>query len=239
MSMPQKLLAILALVASSVIIMSSILCLAFKMTAYNSYGDQTGWGTTMSTVKTLSYGARGRINVYPKYLLPIVRAPIILSGSFGLVIGLAVTWLIASSLKTKRVPQLNFRQRVALITVLSANALLATISMVYTLVQHGRSAYFDPGYVMTTSAYDKGLFSLEAWACEILRYVPELEGNGLETQCMGERASRGLMVVLCFFCLVLLGLLVWDVQSTQAILAKKKLRESHAWDDYGLPELRV
>ncbi|GKT79727.1 hypothetical protein ColTof4_12150 [Colletotrichum tofieldiae] len=169
------------------------------MTAYNSYMEQTGWGTSESIVKSPSYGADGFINLYPKHLLPV----------------------------------LNFWQQTTLITILSVNALLGTISMIYIFVQHGRSAHFDPGYVMTTTSYDHGLFSLEAWACESSRYVTEFRAYDLEKQCVGERASRSLMVVLCFFCLVVLGLLVWDLNTAQVVVAKKKRKREDSWEDEG------
>ncbi|GJC87850.1 hypothetical protein ColLi_10688 [Colletotrichum liriopes] len=209
-------------------LMSSTLCLAFKVTAYNSYMEQTGWGTSESIVKSPSYGADGFINLYPKHLLPVVRAPLVVASSFGLVTGIAVTWLIARSIWIKRV-----QQRTTLITILSVNALLGTISMIYIFVQHSRSAHFDPGYVMTTTSYDHGLFSLEAWVCESSLYVAEFRAYDLEKQCMGERASRCLMVVLCFFCLVVLGLLVWDLNTTQVVVAKKKQKRENSWEDEG------
>lgn len=94
--------------------------------------------------------------------------------------------------------------------------------MIYTLVQHVSSAHFDPGYVMTKMYYDNGLFSLEAWTCETPYYVPEFLFYEFRTQCVGEWASRGLVIILCFFSLAVLGLLVRDLNTTQTLIAKKK-----------------
>lgn len=102
-----RLLAILILVAGLALLLSSVLCLAFKMTAYTSYMQLTSWGTSMTTVKSPGYGADGWMNLYPKYLMPVARAPHVVAGSIGLVTGLAVTWLAARHLRTKRVLQVR------------------------------------------------------------------------------------------------------------------------------------
>lgn len=106
------------------------------------------------------------------------------------------------------------------------------IAMVYVLVQHGRSAHFHPGYVMTTAAYEGGRFSLEAWACESPKYVAGFQAYDLTKQCVGERASRGLVVVLCVFSLAVLGFLVWDLNNAQTVVGKKEKAKSQ-WEDEG------
>lgn len=84
---------------------------------------------------------------------------------------------------------------------------------------------------MATSAYDQGLFSLEAWTCEITRYIPELAQDGLGMQCVGERAFRSLIIVLCLFSLAALGLLFRDLSTTQTVVAKEKRKNN--WEDDG------
>lgn len=127
--------------------------------------------------------------------------------------------------------QLVYLQQAILVLALGANALSALVTMSYTLAQHSRSAHFDPGYVMTTSAYDQGLFSLEAWTCEITHYIPELAHDGLGMQCVGERASRSLIIVLCLSSLAALGLLFRDLSTTQTVVAKEKRKND--WEDAG------
>lgn len=102
-----RLPAILILMAGLTLLLSSVLCLAFKMTAYTSYMQQTSWGTSMTTVKSPGYGADGWMNLYPKHLMPVARAPLVVAGSIGPVTGLAVTWLAAWHLRTKRVLQVR------------------------------------------------------------------------------------------------------------------------------------
>ncbi|KAK1969123.1 hypothetical protein LY78DRAFT_630542 [Colletotrichum sublineola] len=233
MTIPQKLPAILALAASISILLSSILCLAFKVTAFTSYMDVTQEGTSIIGISSSSYRPNSLFYLYPKYLMPVKRAPVVVAGSFGLVIGLAITWLVASSFRRKRAWQLSFRQRTTLITILGANALLVTISMIYVLVQHGRSAHFDPEYVSHKLVvfYDKGYFSLEEWTCEIPLYVTELGNTSMTEQCVGERASRMLMIVLCVFSLAMPGLLLWDLNTTQGVVEKWELRRRDSWED--------
>ncbi|KAK1978348.1 hypothetical protein LZ30DRAFT_599341 [Colletotrichum cereale] len=233
MSILQKLPAILALAASVIILLSSILCLVFKMTAFTSYMDGTHWGTSVTILQSPGYKPHGWIRLYPLHLMPVIRAPLVVAGSFGLVIGLAMTWLIASSFRRKHARQLSFVQQTTLVTILCANALLATISMIYVLVQHGRSAHFDAEYLPPTAWYDNGQFSLEAWACETPRYVKELGKYSLGEQCVGERGSRILVVVLCFFSLAVPGLLVWDLNTAQVVVAKKAPKRKDSWEDEG------
>ncbi|EFQ28370.1 uncharacterized protein GLRG_03514 [Colletotrichum graminicola M1.001] len=164
MPLSRKLSAILGLSASVGVLLSSILALGFKMASYTSYkketdGSPSGDGTKSSPIK----GFSGWINVYPEHLVPVTRAPLVVAASIGLVIGLAATCLIAWSLVKKRAVPIAFTHQIA---VLAANALVATITMIYMLARHSRSAHFDPEYEMTTASYDHGLFTLEAWACE-------------------------------------------------------------------------
>lgn len=99
--------ATIALAACVIVVLSSILCLALKITTYNSYMEQTGHGTSQTTVTSLKYGADGFINLYPKDLVPVARAPLVLAAGLGLVTGLAITCLIARFFQTKRVLQVR------------------------------------------------------------------------------------------------------------------------------------
>ncbi|WQF77156.1 hypothetical protein CDEST_02170 [Colletotrichum destructivum] len=237
MPLPRKLPAILALSASVSVLLSSILAIAFKMDSYTSYKKETdsspnGVGTKSSPMR----GSGGWIYVYPEHLVPVTHAPLVLAASFGLLVGLAATCLIGWSMVKKRVLLVTFTYQIALLAVLTANALVATITMIYMLVQHSHSAHFNPDYEMTTAYYDYGLFTLEAWACESPRYVDAFRDSeylSLVQQCTTERASRGLAIVLCFFCLALLGLLGWDLNRTQFVLAKKQRRTRNSWEDDG------
>ncbi|WDK20737.1 hypothetical protein CGRA01v4_12024 [Colletotrichum graminicola] len=237
MPLSRKLSAILGLSASVGVLLSSILALGFKMASYTSYkketdGSPSGDGTKSSPIK----GFSGWINVYPEHLVPVTRAPLVVAASIGLVIGLAATCLIAWSLVKKRAVPVRHTLSLRLIAVLAANALVATITMIYMLARHSRSAHFDPEYEMTTASYDHGLFTLEAWACESPQYVDafrDSEHHSLVRQCTTERASRGLAVVLCFFCLALVGLLAWDFNRTQVVVAKKQRRAKNSWEDDG------
>lgn len=103
MSYPHKLPTILVLAASIIVFLSSLLCLAFKMSAYTSYIDQGSWGTSMLALKSSSYNVNGWIAIYPEHLMSVTRAPLVLTASLGLVTGLAVTWLATRHLITKRV----------------------------------------------------------------------------------------------------------------------------------------
>lgn len=128
--------------------------------------------------------------------------------------------LLANIVGCVKIP---FTHQIALLAVLAAEALVATITMIYMLVQHSRSAHFDPEYEMTTAYYDRGLFTLEAWACESPQHVDafrDSEHHSLPQQCTTERASRSLAVVLCLFCLALLGLLAWDLNRTQVVVKR-------------------
>ncbi|GKT50679.1 uncharacterized protein ColSpa_10860 [Colletotrichum spaethianum] len=235
MPLSRKLPALLALSASVGVLLSSILALAFKMVSYTSYtqetnGSPTGAGTRSSPIK----GSGGWINFYPEHLVPVTRAPLVVAASFGLVMGLAATCLIAWSLIKKRVLPIAVTHQIALLAVLAVNVLVATVTMIYMLVQHSRSAHFDPEYEMTTAYYDHGLFTLETWACESSQYVDafrDSENHSLVQQCTTERASRGLAVALFFFCLALLGLLAWDLNRTQVVVAKKQRRTKNSWED--------
>ncbi|KAK1573912.1 uncharacterized protein LY79DRAFT_583316 [Colletotrichum navitas] len=213
MSIPQKLPAILALTASITILLSSILCLAFKMTAFTSYMEDTNGDTVMRGITTPSYERFSWFDEYSQYLMPVVRAPLIIAGSFGL---------------------LYHGQRAALIIILGANALLATVSPINVLVKHGRSAHIDPEYISPPrpASYGKGYFSLEEWAREIPHHIKELGTLSLGLQCVGERVSRILIVVMCFFSLALTGLLVWDLNTTQVAVARPKTRNSWEDDDW-------
>ncbi|TDZ16077.1 hypothetical protein Cob_v010945 [Colletotrichum orbiculare MAFF 240422] len=182
----------LALSASVCVLLSSILAVAFKMVSYTTYreetgGSPTGVGTKSSPIK----GSDGWIYAYPEHLVPVARAPLVVAASFGMVIGVAATCLISRSLIRKCVLPLTFAHQIALLAALAANALIATITMIYMLVQHSHSAHFDPEYEMATAYYDHGLFTLEAWACESPRYVDAFRNtqhHSLVWQCTTERA---------------------------------------------------
>ncbi|EFQ26007.1 hypothetical protein CGRA01v4_14425 [Colletotrichum graminicola] len=234
MRIPQRLPAILALTASIIILLSSILCLAFQMTAFTTYMEYTDGGTFLISKSIPRYGPFSYFYECPLHLMPVLRPPLVVAGSFGLVIGLAITWMIAASSSRQRPWQLYHGQRVALITVLGANALLATASMIYVLVQHGRSSHIDPGYILpgVRSVYDKEYFSLEEWTCEIPYYLEEFGSLILVLQCVGERVSRISIAGMCFFSLALAGLLVWDLNNTQVAVTRPKTRNSWEDDDW-------
>lgn len=55
--------AVLILLAGLAVLLSSVLCLAFKMAASASYIQHISWGTGMTTVKSPGYGADGWMNL--------------------------------------------------------------------------------------------------------------------------------------------------------------------------------
>ena len=105
--------------------------------------------------------------------------------------------------------------------------------MIYGLVQHGRSTHFNPDFVMATAAYDYGLFSLEAWTCEAPRFISSFQYYDFGKQCVGERASRGLSVVVWISSVAVLGFLIWDINTTQVLIVKKKQKTKDDWEDEG------
>lgn len=119
------------------------------------------------------------------------------------------------------------------LAVLGAYPLLATVVMVYELAQEGRSIHFEPDIQLTTSAYyEKGPFSLETWACEAPMSIPSLKNYGLGTQCVGERASRCLLILIWVLSLLIFGTLAWDSSKTQYPTVVIKKQPSWDRDDY-------
>ncbi|KAL7628441.1 hypothetical protein AAE478_002644 [Parahypoxylon ruwenzoriense] len=230
--MSSKLPGILTHVYSMVLVLVSILLLAFKSTAFNSYMDQTDDGKVTTTVVWPGHGLGDYIQLYPYELFPVVQGPVIAAASVGLITSLAVAALSTWALRSRRVLKLNQTQRLMVLAVLCANALLATIVMIFELVQRGRSIHFDPEYRMTESAaYDKGPFTLEIWTCEAPVYVSSFERYGLRKQCVGERASLCLLIVMWVFSSAMLGCLAWDMRSAQSIVTAKK--RAVDWEDDG------
>ncbi len=98
--------------------------------------------------------------------------------------------------------------------------------LIYTQVQYLRSSNFDPTYPSTAGGYDKGYFSLETWTCETPRYISGVSNCDFDKQCVGEKASRGLLVPVWLCSLAVLGFFVWESHRAceQVVFGKKVVR---------------
>ena len=102
--------------------------------------------------------------------------------------------------------------------------------MIYSNVQNSRSAHFDPKYVPASGAYDKGLFSLETWTCETMRAFSSFGDYDFGKQCIGERASRSLLILVSLFSLATAGSVAWDIKMTQ-LLIRPESQNKAEWGD--------
>jgi len=102
MEIPKRFPAILAQASGVILLVTSILCLAFKTTAFNSYMYQTSQGQGNSGVRVPGYGVHEFSQLYPDHLLDVNPKPIVAASSFGLILGLAMTVLAVWTFKTKK-----------------------------------------------------------------------------------------------------------------------------------------
>ena len=96
--------------AGIITLLISILCLAFKMTASYAYWSKTQGGiikTGSYGLSTEHYGDFKRIKIYPDDLMDIVREPLIVATSFGIVLGLVVIWLAVRRLRLRKAVQVR------------------------------------------------------------------------------------------------------------------------------------
>jgi len=104
--------------------------------------------------------------------------------------------------------------------------------MIYQFVQNGRSAHFDIEYDPINGSYDKGLLNLETWTCETVGTILPFEKYEFRKQCIGERGSRGLLVVVWLSSIALLGSLIWDFRTAQVVIGSKG-QDKSGWEDEG------
>ncbi|KAI0874635.1 hypothetical protein GGS24DRAFT_458431 [Hypoxylon argillaceum] len=191
----------LVLVCSLLLSLVSILCIAFKSASLAIYkGNGEG--------------------LYPSKLTTNTPGLLTATASIDLILSLPVVVVSAYLMRRGRPMKLLLSERIAVITLLSANAILSAVNFIYQFVLAGQSTHFDLSYEHETTENEEKPFILEAWACGLSPYISSSYNVNLDIQCAEERASRGLSLVL--WLLAMLGLLVRDMKSCHVLVTPKQ-----------------
>ncbi|KAI2627769.1 hypothetical protein GGR54DRAFT_431425 [Hypoxylon sp. NC1633] len=225
MGLPVHLSGHLIVICSILLLLTSILCIAFKSASLAAYKNRTesGW-----------------IALYPVKLISTTPDLLVATASINLIISLIVGTASLWSIQRRRKPfNLLPLEHFVLVSLLRANAILSTATFIYQFVRAGQSSHFDPSYQSKQSYqsepvyYDKGAFTLETWTCDVLSYYPNLEEYQFGIQCTGERASRVLLILLWIFATAILGLLSWDFNACHVVVRPQKaISQEDDDDDY-------
>jgi len=117
----------------------------------------------------------------------------------------------------------KFSRRRIHITLPILNTILVLSLLITLNTVHAKSARFDIHYTSKyvgygpSHIYDKGVFDLETWTCELnsVTIISEEEqsniGGDMGRQCMIERVTRWMMVPLFVLAAMVAGLAVWEL----------------------------
>ena len=99
MKSSKQLPALMALIGSGFLLLSSIICLALKRSAFDLYRGLTT-STTLSSYP--EFGYRGLLGTYPEHLLPVTQGLVIAAASFGIITGFVVLVATGWSMKKQK-----------------------------------------------------------------------------------------------------------------------------------------
>ena len=117
----------------------------------------------------------------------------------------------------------KFSRRRIHTTLLILNTILVLSLLITLNIVHAKSARFNIHYTSKYGGYgpsyiyDKGVFDLETWTCELnsVTTIAEEEqsniGGDMGRQCMIERTTRWVMVPLFVLAAMVAGLAVWEL----------------------------
>ena len=130
-------------------------------------------------------------------------------------------------------------------TVLLILNTMLVLSLLITLnIVHAKSAHFNIHYTSKyggygpSDIYDKGVFDLETWTCELnsVTTIAEEEqsniGGDMGRQCIIERTTRWVMVPLFVLAAMVAGLAVWELFRVERGREARELEDQELYGIY-------
>ncbi|KAH6711601.1 hypothetical protein BKA61DRAFT_578045 [Leptodontidium sp. MPI-SDFR-AT-0119] len=116
-----------------------------------------------------------------------------------------------------------------LISSLLFNALLSLTAMTYILITHSQSSTFDAYYRSDYREYDRGMFDVEAWTCQINQYPSGLPDG----PCWTAKTARWVDVARCAVAVVAAAVGWWALRGEREVVNQARMRKK-ARDAYWL-----
>lgn len=130
--------------------------------------------------------------------------------------------------------------RLAVVVILGIDAVLSLATFLHSFITHGLSAHFDISHAMELAnrpfytAYDKGTFDLETWACEtkdLPNYDSYPEGK-VHTLCAVEAGARWMSFFVFLLACASCALVFVDHRGARYLMVTWKNRRASWHDDY-------
>ncbi|KAH7408478.1 hypothetical protein DE146DRAFT_375831 [Phaeosphaeria sp. MPI-PUGE-AT-0046c] len=235
---PSYLVFIIA-ICSIFIFLSSIACIASKLTASDSYNKATCYGRCGTYVNLHDdipdeYLALG---TYPYHLGLDATTLVFVASSIAMVVSFGIGISSAVVLRRRRSIRLSWHKTQVVLFTLFADASLAFSAFVASFVLHSKSEHFSLSYRSYyggfgyTGAYDRGVFDLETWTCEVkvlesFRY----HSASLGRQCAAEFAGRASIAIVSTFAIIMFVAVWWESKKSGSFISIKYETDQMACD---------